>query len=268
MEEKTKLRVTLCQTDIKWGDFKANFESAGEMIAKAVAGAEEDCAHLVVLPEMWNTGFVMEPSQVAEKESSSPSLEWMKQTAEDNNIAICGSVSIEASDGSFRNRSCFVKPSSDVDFYDKHHLFTYGGEHKRYASGSTHTIVTYGGFRFLLLVCYDLRFPVWSRYGFAGEYDAIIVVANWPASRQQAWDVLTRARAIENQCYVIAVNRVGDDPVSHYLGGSRITDPIGNVIAECPLEIPAQISFDLDLADLQKMRRRFRVLDERDKIFQ
>lgn len=245
-----ELNVTLCQTDIDWkGNNIPNIEG--------VPG------NLYVLPEMWNTGFIMNPEQVAENETTSSALEWMRTFAKKNKCAVCGSIPIRAEDETYRNRLYFITKNK-IQYYDKHHLFTHAGEHKQYTRGENTTIVEYKGFRFLLLVCYDLRFPIWSRYGRMGEYDAIIYVANWPESRMDAWDVLTRARAIENQCYVVAVNRVGNDPKTHYIGGSRIISPKGDILAECPLGKVSFVTYTMKLDFLQKCRDCFKVLDDRD----
>ena len=151
-----------------------------------------------------------------------------------------------------------------LQYYDKHHLFTYGGENHYYQAGESHTIVEYGGFRILLLTCYDLRFPVWSRYSDDLQFDMIVCVANWPESRQNAFHILTRARAIENMAYLIAVNRVGDDSHNHYRGCSCIVSPIGRTLVCCPPQIPSVASFSLNLESLQQKRKKFKVLDDRD----
>ena len=153
----------------------------------------------------------------------------MRTTAKRLNCAFSGSLAIKLPDSDiYVNRHYFIDGRSQSEtYYDKHHLFRYGGEDQYYQSGEAHTIVTYCGFRILLLTCYDLRFPVWSRYADALQYDAIIAVANWPESRQNAWQILTRARAMENQAYLIGCNRVGDDNYSHYRGLSAIISPIG-----------------------------------------
>ena len=244
------MKTTLLQMDIAWGDPQENIQRAETLMA----GTSSD---LYVLPEMWATGFATEPAGIAEDEEQSVALQWMKQCARDRGCALSGSLAVRLADGSYRNRHYFVTPSG-VSFYDKHHLFTYGGEHLHYTAGQSPVIVSWQGLQLLLLTCYDLRFPVFSRYGRAGAYDVIVYVANWPASRQSAWDVLTRARAIENQCYVVAVNRVGQDPVAAYGGGSVIIDPIGRVLTDgCG-------TADISLERLQQMRSRFRVLDDRD----
>ncbi len=255
------MKVALLQMDIAWGNPEENVQRA-EALRALQPGAD-----LYVLPEMWATGFATSPEGLAEQESQSVALEWMRQTARSYSCAVCGSLAVEVEDehgASYRNRQYFVTPDG-ISFYDKHHLFAHGHEDEHYTSGQTHTIVNWQGFRFLLLTCYDLRFPVWARYGWAGEYDAIIYVANWPQSRMDAWNVLTHARAIENQSYVIAVNRVGCDASCSYTGGSMMIDPIGRTIAACKNEAEHSLLAILSLSDLQKARARFKVLQDEDK---
>ncbi len=255
------MKVALLQMDIAWDNPEENVQRA-EALRALQPGAD-----LYVLPEMWATGFATSPEGLAEQESQSVALEWMRQTARSYSCAVCGSLAVEVEDehgASYRNRQYFVTPDG-ISFYDKHHLFAHGHEDEHYTSGQTHTIVNWQGFRFLLLTCYDLRFPVWARYGWAGEYDAIIYVANWPQSRMDAWNVLTHARAIENQSYVIAVNRVGCDASCSYTGGSMMIDPIGRTIAACKNEAEHSLLAILSLSDLQKARARFKVLQDEDK---
>lgn len=250
------MKITLLQTDIVWGDPEANVRKVDTMIAR-------DDADLYVLPEMWATGFAVHPEEVAEEESSSRALEWMRQTANNRNCAVCGSLAVRDSvDGSYRNRFYFVTPRA-VTCYDKRHLFTFAHEDEHYTRGHRPVIVIYRGMRFLLEICYDLRFPVWSRWGRVGEYDAIIYVANWPSARQQAWDTLLRARAIENQCYVIGVNRVGQERKALFEGGSSVIDPQGTTIATCQVnECTCQV--DIDIAEVITQRESFPVLKDRD----
>ena len=242
------MKVSLLEMDIAWGEPQKNILTAERLMNE---NAE---AELYVLPEMWATGFVVEPDGIAEDEDSSKALQWMKTAANERHCAISGSLAVKVGE-SYRNRHYFVTPES-VSFYDKHHLFSYGHEDKQYVRGEHPVIVSWQGFRILLQTCYDLRFPVFSRYGRAGEYDAAIYVANWPRKRQLAWDMLIRARAIENQCYVIAVNRIGTDPVCDYAGGSAFIDPVGRTLKG--------LSADLSMDKLRLMRSRFRVLDDRD----
>lgn len=220
---------------------------------------------LYVLPEMWSTGFATEPDGIAHHETDNVALDWMQRQASQRQCAISGSLAVHLSDGTFRNRHYFVDGrSGQLAYYDKHHLFTYGHENAYYTPGANHTIVQYEGFRLLLLTCYDLRFPCWSRYATGREYDAIIVVANWPESRQSAWQLLTRARAIENQAYLVGVNRVGDDRYSRYRGASVVVDPIGRTLGQCRPYVQQALTVSLDLSELQRRRNKFRVLDDRD----
>lgn len=251
------MKVTIFQTNIQWADPTANVLQAQQMLTKNPG------ADLYVLPEMWATGFATKPQDVAEDEASSAALQWMKQTAVDNDCAICGSLAVRTSDGKYYNRQYFITPQA-VTVYDKHHLFTYGHEDRYITAGNCQVVAEWKGRRFLLLTCYDLRFPVWARYGRAGEYDAIICVANWPESRQQPWRILTRARAIENQCYLIGCNRVGDDQFCHYSGESLVCDSRGETLVQCPSDQPAVCSIVLDFEALKAVRSRFRVLDDRD----
>ena len=251
------MKTALLHLDIQWANPLENIRRA-ERLIKAAPDAQ-----LYVLPEMWSTGFAVEPRGIAEDEESSAALEWMRQTARDRRCAICGSLAVKTHDGLYRNRHYFVKPDS-IDYYDKHHLFSYGHENRYFAAGQKHTVVEWQGMRFLLLTCYDLRFPVWSRYGRAGEYDAIVYVANWPQSRQAAWEVLVHARAIENQCYVLAVNRVGHDEKADYAGGTMLIDPIGRTKAICTENAEQPLVAALSMEELIKARTRFRVLDDRD----
>ena len=255
------MNITILQTDILWGNPKENIKQA-ESLLLSQPGSD-----LYVLPEMWSTGFATEPQGVAEDEKDSRSLSWMKRMAQQQNCAICGSLAIHTDDGNYHNRHYFVNGrNGTVQYYDKHHLFTYGGENHHYQAGGSHTIVVYKGYRILLLTCYDLRFPVWSRYSDDLQFDMIICVANWPESRQNAFHILTRARAIENMAYLVAVNRVGDDFHNHYRGCSCIVSPIGKTLVSCPPNITAVASFSLNLDSLHQKRTKFKVLDDRDII--
>ena len=252
------MKVTILQLNISWGNPEENIKKAEKLMMQA---PDSD---LYVLPEMWSTGFETEPFGIAEDETNCKALSWMKQTAQEYGCAICGSLAI-SQNGIFRNRHYFVDgKKGTVSYYDKHHLFRYGGEDRYYEPGVEHTIVNYMGFRLLLLTCYDLRFPVWSRYASQLQYDAIIIVANWPESRQNAWHILTRSRAIENQAYLIACNRVGNDAYSHYRGMSAVISPIGKTLAACPANEPSTTSFSLDLVSIRQKREKFQVLEDRD----
>ena len=253
------MKVTILQLNSAWGDPDENIKRAENLMTQA---PDSD---LYVLPEMWSTGFATEPLGIAEEEIKCKALSWMKKTAQDHHCALCGSLAI-SQNGVFKNRHYFVDGRKDVvSYYDKHHLFRYGHEDRYYKPGEEHTIVEYMGFRILLLTCYDMRFPVWSRYANTLKYDMIICVANWPESRQNAWQILTRARAIENQAYVVACNRVGDDKYCHYRGQSAIISPIGKTLASCPANKESTVSFFLNLESLVQQRSKFRVLEDRDQ---
>lgn len=254
------MKVTLLQTDIAWGDATENIRRVEELMS------DSEESDLYVLPEMWSTGFATQPEGIAHEETHHEALEWMRKMASENHSAICGSLAIRLSDGTYRNRHYFIDGRNQREtFYDKHHLFAYGGEDKYYTAGQLHTIVEYESFRILLLTCYDLRFPCWSRYSDDCEYDMIILVANWPQSRQSAWQILCRARAIENQAYFVGVNRVGDDKHSHYVGASCVIDPIGKCIGHCRRDRMETLTVDVSMAELIRRRSKFRVLDDRDK---
>ena len=223
---------------------------------------------------MWSTGFATEPQGIAEDEDTSIALKWMRETARRLSCAISGSLAIRVLQAAqtsgneyiYKNRHYFIDGKTGfASHYDKHHLFHYGHEDRYYQPGNRKVVVEYGGVRFLLLTCYDLRFPVWSRYSDKYPYDVIIAVANWPDSRQSAWEILTRARAVENQAILIGCNRVGSDKYSHYEGHSLIISPIGEIVASCPTNQQSSCTIELNLDDLTHKRTKFRVLDDCDR---
>lgn len=248
------MKVSIIQHDIVWGNPAENRLRLKQQI-EAQAGAD-----LYVLTEMWSTGFAINPEGVAERDEAS--LQWMKDMAVQMQAAIAGSLAIEQ-DGSFHNRLYFVKPDGEVEYYDKRHLFSYGGEDKYYSPGTERVVVEWKGVRFLLTVCYDLRFPVWMRW--SDDYDAILCVANWPTVRIDSWQTLLRARAIENQCYVVGVNRVGKDPNCDYCGCSAIINPYGQTIAECEKNKEYSMEAVFDMEKLNAYRVKFPALKEKDK---
>ena len=217
-------------------------------------------ADLYVLPEMFSTGFCTEPEGLAEP-ADSGTLRWMRRYAQVHDCAVAGSVAVQE-DGRYYNRFYFVKPDGEVHSYDKKHLFTYGGEDKRFTAGRERVVVEFRGVRVLLQVCYDLRFPVWARN--RKDYDMILYVASWPTSRVEAWLALLRARAIENQCYVAGVNRVGADPACEYCGGTLVIDPYGQTLAECGRGKACAVTAEVDMEQLEHFRRKFPVLEDAD----
>lgn len=248
------MRVTILQRNIEWANPALNIQRADEAISRN-AGAD-----LYVLPEMFSTGFCTQPEGIAES-SESDTLRWMQRKAAEMDAAIAGSVAIEQ-EGRYYNRFYFVKPDGSVAHYDKKHLFTYGGEHLRFTAGEERVVVEWRGVRILLEVCYDLRFPIWARN--RGDYDMILYVASWPTPRVAAWSALLVARAIENQCYVAGVNRVGTDPACDYCGGSVVIDPYGRHIATCADGVECEATAEVDMAALEAFREKFPVLRDAD----
>mgnify|MGYP003461946859 CR=1 FL=1 len=248
------MRIVILQTDIVWADPAANVEKANEILG------HYDNVDLFVLPEMFSTGFCTKPAGIAEK-SGSRTLEWMKNIAQEKGCAVAGSIAWEEKD-KFFNRFYFVHPGGMVEWYDKKHLFTYGGEHKQFTPGTKRLVVFYKGVRILLQICYDLRFPVWSRN--RNDYDMVLYVASWPTPRLDAWKLLLRARAVENQCYVVGVNRVGTDPNCEYSGGSAVINPYGRAIAECEDGKACEAVADIDMSELESFRQKFPVLNDAD----
>ena len=221
-----ELRIAVLQTDPEWAQPARNLARAGDLVASS--GAD-----VALLPEMFATGVCTDPAAVAAPAEGGAILGAMRRWAARCGCVVAGSVAVAAPEG-FRNRMYFVEPSGRTTHYDKRHLFSPGGEARGYLPGERRVVVRYRGVRFLLLVCYDLRFPVWSRC--RGDYDAILCCASWPASRRDAWRTLLRARAIENQCFVAAANRVGCDPAAHYAGDSALVDFRGRTLAEAGAE--------------------------------
>lgn len=255
--------ISLVQYNIVWADPETNRDRLSQFFSRLPK------SDVVVLPEMFSTGFATEPAGIAEK--GDDSLRWMQEMAVRYDCAVAGSLALER-DGLFYNHFAFVTPEGELAGdglsaaehagYNKRHLFTFGGEHKRFTAGRDRVIVAWRGVRFLLSVCYDLRFPVFLRN--RGDYDAMLCVASWPAVRRYPWDTLLRARAIENQCYVAGVNRVGDDPSLHYSGGTVLLDPLGQPLAQVPDETEDFICGEIDLEALHAAAARFPVLSDAD----
>ena len=215
---------------------------------------------LIVLPEMFTSGFTMNPKSVAEV-MQGETVSWLQDLAKAKNAAITGSLVIEEN-GNFYNRLVFVLPSGEINTYDKKHLFTLAGEDKTYTSGTEKLLFEYKGFKICPLICYDLRFPVFARN--TEEYDVLIYVANWPKPRINAWDALLKARAIENMCYTIGVNRIGEDPNQHhYPGHSQAIDFLGNYLIE-PQENEGVFITTLNKNALLETRQKFGFLNDRD----
>ncbi len=251
---QNNLNVTLIQTDIHWMDSVATIA----YLDRQIQNINTD---VIILPEMFATGFCMEPEKIAEHHNGS-TLKWMQQKATELDCAICGSLSIKEKD-QYVNQFVFVTTKGIEATYNKKHLFTYGEEHKVYQQGNTSTLINYKGFILKPFICYDLRFPVWSRN--TENYDIAIYVANWPAKRAFAWNSLLTARAIENMSYVIAVNRIGIDGNNlRYQGDSKVIDPLGNITADCKDE-PIMKQVVLKKASVTEARSKFNFLNDRDE---
>lgn len=252
----TNLTISLVQYDITWEDKYANRRKIENLIQQI------ESTDMIVLPEMFSTGFSMNVESMAEQVDGQ-TVVWLKKIAKEKDVAICGSIIIQENNQYF-NRLLFVEPDGKINSYDKRHLFTMGNEQKYYTPGEKQLIVEFKGFRILPLVCYDLRFPVWSRN--RGNFDLMIYVANWPAPRQKAWKTLLRARAIENQSYLVAVNRTGTDVNGIvYVGGSYTIDAKGKIIQQLSKNEEGIITEKYSLESLQRFRKHFPVLDDADQ---
>lgn len=247
----SKLKIAGLNLDIVWKNKEHNFRN----IEKEFSAAEAD---IFLLPEMFSTGFCMEADEVAD--TNLETLTWMKTFAKSKNSAVAGSASVEEN-GNFYNRFYFVFPDGTFEYYDKRHLFSYSGEDKIYTAGTERKVIEYKGFKILLQVCFDLRFPVFSRN--REDYDAILYVANWPKSRVEAWKSLLKARSIENQAFLFGLNRIGTDGYNlDYEESTLVYFPDGREISERNNNI---ISSEWDLEELQEFRSKFPFLAERDR---
>jgi len=250
-------KVSIIQSDLVWENIYQNLIN----FSKKFDSLEDD-VDLVVLPEMFTTGFTNNSSDVAEL-MNGKTVNWMLQSAQKLNVAIAGSIIINENNH-FYNRLIWAFPNGTYSFYDKRHLFRMGDEQDHFSAGTTRTIIEYKGFRFLPLICYDLRFPVWSRN--CNDYDALLYVANWPQTRASVWKQLLPARAIENQCYAIAANRVGVDGMNlTYSGDSMVVDFKGNTIAQANSNAEQILSINLDLEALQNFKEKFPAYLDADK---
>jgi omega-amidase len=250
------LKVTLIQTSLFWEDAETNRQH----FSKLINGISE-ATDLVVLPEMFTTGFSMNARDFAESVEGS-TLFWMKDIAARKDVAVTGSVMVEE-DGKYFNRLYFVFPDGSYGMYDKRHAFTLAGEQKVYTVGNEKLVVEYKGWKISPLICYDLRFPVWSRN--KEGYDVLIYVANWPAKRISAWDILLKARAIENMSFCIGVNRIGMDGNGHdYIGHSAAYDALGVQMSNVDWENELIQTITLNKKELSDHRDHLQFLNDRD----
>ena len=250
------LKIAMLQADLVWQNAAENLKNFSEKINEI-----KEQVDLIILPEMFTTGFSMQPQKIGDT-MHGETVEWMRKIASEKDSAIAGSVIIYENNN-FYNRFLFVHPSGEINFYDKRHLFTLAGEDKVYVAGKEKIIVEYKGWKICPLICYDLRFPVWARN--VEEYDLLIYVANWPKIRIAAWDTLLKARSIENMCYGIGVNRVGVDANNYeYNGHSAAYDCLGEQVAETKENNEETVVFTLDKNHISKIRNKLGFLNDRD----
>lgn len=250
------LHVTSIQADLRWEDPFANLEHFSELLKEVPVGTD-----LVLLPETFNTAFPVDPARFAET-TDGPTMNWMQTKAQELNAVICGTMLLNL-DGHYHNSLVWMRPDGSYELYHKRHTFTIGGETLPVERGSEPLIVELNGWRIKLMICYDIRFPVWSRNHYQDgryEYDLGIYLANFPASRMDVWYTLLQARAIENQAYFIGVNRVGDDPEGvHYDGSSQVLNARGETISMAMPEMEAVVPCVLDYEKLRAFREKFPV---------
>lgn len=247
-----ELKVSVIQFNIFWENPEQNRKYLDETL-------KNENADLIILPEMWSTGFSMKPENCGSQDES---LVWMQNKAKEKSMALCGSLIMANEEGEFVNRLFFVFPDGQYEYYDKRHLFTMGDEPNHYSPGKSRLILEYKGWRICPLICYDLRFPVFARNN--ASYDLLLYVANWPAKRAEHWKALLKARAIENQSYVIGCNRVGEDAngIAHQ-GDSVVHDFKGDTAAFGTNQAQV-LRATLSLAELKEGREKFPVLADRD----
>lgn len=254
------MQVTLIQTSLSWEDREKNLAHFNNLL-----NSVQEKTDLIVLPEMFTTGFTMNPSKLSEP-ASGPTLAWLQQKAQEKNAVITGSLAVEEK-GNYFNRLFWVQPNGTFSSYNKRHLFRMAGEDKHYSAGENKIIQAIGEFKICPLVCYDLRFPVWSRNTFTknngsytAAYDVLIYVANWPEVRSYPWKQLLIARAIENQCFVIGVNRIGADGnnIAHS-GDSMVINPRGEIISKTKANEESIETVTLDYNYLSEFRKVFPV---------
>lgn len=251
------LNIAVFQLDLAWESPSSNRNKIDEWLQKAHANTD-----IVFFPEMFTTGFSMNVSELAET-MNGETLQWMKDRCAHFQLALCGSLIIKENN-QFFNRLVFVEPSGEVHFYNKRHLFTMGNEEIHFQKGTERLIVNYKGWRICPLICYDLRFPVWARN--RNEYDILVYSADWPQARTEVWNTLLKARAIENQCYVVGANRVGvDGNTTSYSGNSQLIDPKGHILAEIGDHHKGIVSAGFSYTELIKFRAAFPVLNDADQ---
>jgi predicted amidohydrolase len=251
------MKISVIQSCPAWENKELNLKKLKELILPLFNKTD-----IVVLPEMFSTGFSMNPGLLGE-EPGGETLRWMKSLATGGHFGLCGSY-IAEENGLFFNRWAFVTPDNKQWFYDKRHLFSFAGEDKIFTAGKNRLVFTFRGIRILPNVCYDLRFPVWSRN--RNDYDLMINSANWPESRRDVWLTLLKARALENQCYVVAANVTGTDGNGiFYRGDSMIISPKGTIISTASSATGISVTSDISLSELEAFRKKFPALNDADE---
>jgi omega-amidase len=251
------MKISVIQPDIIWENKPLNFQNLTEIISPLI-----NTTDIVILPEMFSTGFSMNPAILSEHPDGE-TFHWMKSIAEKGNFGICGSYIVNENNNYF-NRWLFVSPQNEKWQYDKRHLFSMGGEDKLFSQGKSKLSFSFRGTRISAYICYDLRFPVWSRN--TERSDLIIYSANWPESRRNVWNTLLSARAIENQCYVAGSNRTGTDGTGiKHCGESMIINPKGEVIVSAERSPNCYVTAELSMTELADFRKKFPVLDDADE---
>jgi len=250
------MKISVIQSDLKWENKSDNLAKLEKLIDPLYNKTD-----VVVLPEMFNSGFSMHPAELSEP-ADGETFVWMKFVALKGNFGICGSYIVHSKD-KYYNRWVFVSPKGESWFYDKRHLFSMGEENKFFSTGESRLIFTFRDFRISPYICYDLRFPVWSRN--RNEYDLAIYSANWPEARINVWDTLIKARAIENQCYVAGSNIVGIDGNGiKYCGNSVIINPRGEVMAFAEPDSVCTITTEILISELNAFKTKFPVSNDAD----
>jgi len=250
------LHIAVYQFDLLWEDPEANKAKIERWLKKT-----DEIIDVIFLPEMFTTGFTMNVAAMAEQMDGA-TIQWLKKLTAEFQVAICGSIII-SENGAYYNRLIFAEPSGEINFYDKHHLFTMGDEASHFQKGTERLIISYKGWRICPLICYDLRFPVWARN--RDEYDLLFYSANWPQNRKDVWNTLLKARAIENQAYVVGANRIGVDGNSiSYSGNSQLINPKGNILASTEDYFGNIITAEFSYSELLKFRESFPVLEDAD----
>lgn len=250
------MKIALFQTNLIWENPTSNRAFIEEHFIN-----ETESFDLFVLPEMFTTGFTMNPENVAET-MNRETISWMKSLTLKKDCAVCGSLVIQENN-KYYNRFIFVHPNGKIDFYDKRHLFSLAGEHEKYSKGTSKVIIEYKVWKICPQICYDLRFPAFSRNH--ENYDLLLYVANWPKPRTNAWNILLKARAVENMCFVVGVNRIGFDENNHeYIGHSQIIDELGNQTLDAE-EKQGVFIIELDKNKMLETRKKLNFLSDKDE---